>query len=113
MRRVCQLYADAPRLAADGGHVVSTDEKTGIQALERVHPTKPARPGLTERIEFEYKRHGTLCLIANFDVATGKAILPSIGPTRTEKDFAAHLARTIDTDPSATWVFVLDQLNTH
>jgi hypothetical protein len=110
---VCQTYADAPRLAAEGGHVISTDEKTGIQALERIHPTKPSRPGLTERIEFEYKRHGTLCLIANFDVVTGKAIHPSIGPTRTEEDFAAHVAQTIDTDPDGTWVFVLDQLNTH
>lgn len=92
---------------------MSTDEKTGIQALERLHPTKPTKPGLTERIEFEYKRHGTLCLIANFDVATGKAIIPTIGPTRTEEDFAAHIARTIDTDPDRGWVFVLDQLNTH
>lgn len=110
---MCQTYADAPRLAAEGGHVISTDEKTGIQALERIHPTKPTRPGLTERTEFEYKRHGTLCLIANFDVVTGKAVRPSIGPTRTEEDFAAHFAQTIDTDPDATWVFVLDQLNTH
>lgn len=113
VRRVCQTYAAAPELAAQGGHVVSTDEKTGIQALERIHPTKPTRPGLTERVEFEYKRHGTLCLIANFDVVTGKAILPTVGPTRTEDDFAAHIARTIDTDPDAPWVFVLDQLNTH
>jgi transposase len=113
VRKVCQTYADAPRLAAEGGHVFSADEKTGIQALERIHPTKPTRPGLTERIEFEYKRHGTLCLIANFDVVTGKAIAPSIGPTRNEEDFAAHIAQTIDTDPDGTWVFVLDQLNTH
>jgi hypothetical protein len=69
----------------------------------------PTRPGQTERIEFEYRRHGTLCLIANFDVATGKAIQPTIGPTRTEQDFAAHIGPTIDTDPAATWVFVLDQ----
>lgn len=113
VRKVCQTYADAPRLAAEGGHVVSADEKTGIQALERIHPTKPTRPGLTERIEFEYKRHGTLCLIASFDVVTGKAIVPSIVPTRNEEDFAAHIAQTIDTDPNGTWVFVLDQLNTH
>lgn len=93
--------------------MVSTDEKTGMQALERIHPTKPTRPGLTERREFEYKRHGTLCLIANFDVVTGRAIAPSIGPTRTEEDFTGHMAQTIDTDPDATWVFVLDQLNTH
>ncbi len=93
--------------------MVSTDEKTGIQALERLHPTLPNRPGQSERIEFEYVRHGTLCLIANFEVATGRAILPTIGPTRTEQDFAAHIERTIATDPGATWIFVLDQLNTH
>ncbi len=93
--------------------MISTDEKTGIQALERLHPTQPPRPGKTERIEFEYCRHGTLTLIANFDVATGKAIHPTVGPTRTEEDFAAHIGRTIETDPDATWIFVLDQLNTH
>lgn len=98
---------------AEGAHVISTDEKTSIQALERLHPTLPSRPGHTERIEFEYRRHGTLCLIANFDVATGKAIVPTIGPTRTEDDFAAHIGRTIDTDSDAIWIFVLDQLNTH
>lgn len=113
VRKVCETYAGAPGLAAQGGHVISTDEKTGIQALERIHPTKPTRPGRTERIEFEYRRHGTLCLIANFDVVTGKAILPSVGPTRTEEDFAAHIGQTIDTDPDGIWVFVVDQLNTH
>jgi transposase len=93
--------------------VVSSDEKTGMQALERLHETKPVRPGLVERVEFEYIRHGALSLIANFEVATGKVISPSIGPTRTEADFAAHVATTIDTDPSAGWVFVTDQLDTH
>jgi len=113
VRRICQTYADAPRLHQEGHHVVSTDEKTGIQALERLHPTLPTRPGQTERIEFEYCRHGTLCLTANFEVATGKVIQSTVGPTRTEEDFAAHIGRTVDTDPSATWIFVLDQLNTH
>lgn len=100
-------------MAKIGTHVVSTDEKTGIQALERVHPTKPTRPGHIEKIEFEYKRHGALCLIANFVVATGQVIEPSIGPTRTEEDFVAHIKRIVDTDPTAGWVFVTDQLNTH
>ena len=113
MRKICGTYAEALRLHQEGTHVISTDEKTGIQALERIHPTKPTRPGLTERIEFEYKRHGTLCLTANFDVATGESILPTIALTRTEEDFAAHIARTIDSDPDAPWIFVLDQLNTH
>lgn len=68
---------------------------------------------MTERIEFEYRRHGTLCLIANFEVATGHVIESTIGPTRTEEDFSAHIERTIDTDPNAPWIFVVDQLNTH
>lgn len=113
IRTICATYKEATAVHEAGGHVVSTDEKTGMQALERIHPTLPTRPGLIERQEFEYKRHGTLCLIANLDVVTGKVIAPSIGPTRTEDDFAAHIARTIDTDPDAPWVFVVDQLNTH
>jgi hypothetical protein len=51
------------------------------------------RVGTIERQEHEYKRHGTRCLFANFEVATGKIIAPSIGPTRTNEDFAAHIPR--------------------
>lgn len=93
--------------------MVSTDEKTGMQALERLHETKPVRPGLIERVEFEYIRHGTVCLMANFDVATGRVISPSIGPTRTEADFVAHVEATVGQDPDAGWIFVVDQLDTH
>jgi transposase len=84
-----------------------------VQALERLHETKPVGPGLVERVEFEYIRHGTLCLMANFNVATGKIVCPTIGPTRTEADFAAHIDRTIASDPQAGWIFVADQLDTH
>jgi transposase len=94
-------------------HVVSTDEKTGIQANERAHPTRPLQPGLVERVEFEYIRHGTQTLIANFEVATGQVIAPSVGPTRTEEDFVGHIERTIALDPAAAWIFILDRLNTH
>jgi DDE superfamily endonuclease len=86
---------------------------TGIQALERLHPSLPMQPGHVEREEFAYRRHGTLSLIANLDVASGQIIAPSIGPTRTEADFAAHITQTIQTDPQAAWIFVADQLNTH
>lgn len=113
MRKICETYAEAPQLHQNGVHIVSTDEKTGIQALERLHPSLPTRPGQVEKIEFEYRRHGTLCLIANFDVVTGKVIQPTIGATRTEADFAAHIEQTINTDPEGTWIFVMDQLNTH
>jgi len=110
---VCELYAQAPALHAAGVHVLSTDEKTAIQALERAHPTRPTRPGLVELQEFEYTRHGTQCLIANFEVATGCLLAPTVGPTRTEDDFVAHIAQTVATDPEGTWVFIVDQLNTH
>src|SRR5574341_55879 len=111
--QICDLYGEAQALAQQGTHLVSTDEKTGIQALERVAPTKPMCPGLEERIEYEYSRHGTLCLIANLDVATGQIIAPTLGPTRTEEDFAHHIKQTVETDKSAPWIFVADNLTTH
>ena len=110
---ICTLYAYAPLLHALGVHIVSCDEMTGIQALERIATTKPARPGLVERCEFEYKRHGTQSLIANFEIVTGQVIAPSIGPTRTEVDFARHIAQTLALDPEGNWVFIVDQLNIH
>lgn len=113
MKTVCDLYPQARQLYEEGKHMVSTDEKTGIQALERKYPTKPMEPGKVERREFEYIRHGTQCLMANFEVATGEVIAPSVGFTRTEQDFAAHITQTIATDPEAEWIFIADQLNTH
>ena len=53
---------------------------------------------MPERVEHNYDRHGTLCLIANFEVATGKIIAPTIGPTRTEKDYLEHIKQTVETD---------------
>ncbi len=79
---------------------------SGIQALERKAPHKPMKPGRIERIEHEYIRHGTLSLIANFEVATGRVLSPSIGPTRNEADFATHIENTINTAPAAEWIFI-------
>jgi transposase len=87
---------------------------TGVQALERKYPALPLRPGQVERREFEYVRHGTLAFILNFDVARGEVVAPSVGPTRTEADFAAHIQQTVARDPTATkWHFVVDNLNIH
>jgi len=113
VQQVCDTYQAAPEYHEQGNYTVSVDEMTGIQALERIAPTKAVRPGLVERREFEYKRHGTLTLIANFNVATGQVPVPSLGFTRTEVDFVTHIAQTIATDPQAHWTFVVDQLNTH
>jgi len=113
VRGVCKRYHQAQALHEQGVHVVSTDEKTGIQALERIHPTRPMQPGKVEAVEFEYQRHGTQALIASFEVATGQVICPSIGDTRTEADFVAHIQAAVATDPQGEWVFICDQLNTH
>jgi len=111
---VCVCYLEAPRqLAEEGTHTVSVDEMTGIQALERIAPTKRMKPGQEERREFEYQRHGTQCLIGNFEVATGEVITPTVQATRTEVDFAVHIAATVATDPQASWIFVADNLTIH
>jgi transposase len=114
MADICTLYREAPQRAAAGDRIISADEMTGVQALERKHAGLPLRPGKVERREFEYIRHGTLAFILNFDVARGAVVTPSIGPTRTEADFLAHIQQTVESDPAATgWHFVVDNLNTH
>jgi len=113
VEKICETYKLAARLHEQGTHVVCTDEKTGMQALERKFPTKPTKPGLIERQEFEYIRRGTQVLIANFHVATGRVIESTISPRRAEVDFARHIRNTIASDPQASWVFVADQLDTH
>lgn len=108
------VYQEAPRRAARGERALSTDELTGVQALERKHPGLPLRPGRVERREFEYVRHGTRAFILSRDVVSGELVAPSAGPTRTEADFLAHVRGVVATDPAATrWHFVVDNLNTH
>jgi transposase len=93
---------------------MSTDELTGVQALERKHPGLPLAPGKVERREFEYIRHGTRAFILSRDVVTGKIVAPHAGPTRTEEDFLAHMQALIATDLKAVrWHIVCDNLNIH
>jgi hypothetical protein len=108
------VYRAAPGRAERGERTLSTDELTGVQALERKHPGLPLAPGKVERREFEYIRHGTRAFILSRDVATGQVVAPSCGPTRTEADFLAHVQGVVATDPTAhRWHFVTDNLNTH
>jgi transposase len=108
------LYQQAPELATKGEVVMSTDEMTGVQALERKHPGLPLAPGKVERREFEYLRHGTLSFIVNFTVSSGQVADLSAGPTRNEEDFLAHIQRTVQASPHIVkWHFVVDNLNTH
>ena len=114
MADLTTLYRQAPALVEASERVLSMDEMTGIQALERKHPTRLMEPGQEERREFEYIRRGTVTLIANFDVAQGTVVTPSMGPTRTEEAFVNHIARTVASAPDVTrWHFVADNLNMH
>jgi transposase len=111
---ICQVYRQAPEVAKEGERTMSTDELTGVQALERKHPGLPLAPGKVERREFEYIRHGTRAFIVSRDVVTGKIVAPSAGPTRTEEDFLAHVQAVIATDLKALrWHIVCDNLNIH
>jgi transposase len=95
-------------------HLLSLDEKTSIQALERIEGRAPASKGSHKRREFEYKRHGTTCLIAALDIGTGKICSFLLNPTRTEADFAGFVAQTIDQyPPKDDLILMTDSLNTH
>jgi hypothetical protein len=112
-REVCRLYLQAPALYRQGHLLLSTDEKSGMQVLQRGQPTRRAIPGHPERRERDYVRHGTRTLIASFAVPTGEVVW-DLGPTRTNDDFAAHLLhalRHFAGFEQMTWV--VDNLNTH
>jgi transposase len=112
-RDVFQTYQLAPERAAAGIETHSIDEMTGVQALERAAPTSPMAPVRPERSEFEYLRHGTTTLIADFDVATG-VVGYRLGPTRTEADFVQYLAALLTTrSPETYWHLIMDNLNIH
>jgi transposase len=106
---VCGLYLSPPENAV----VLSIDEKTGIQAKSRKHPTTTVRPGRPARTEFEYKRHGTASLLASLDVATGKVTAKDIArnDSVTFISFLEEIDKSID-DSLAIHV-VLDNGSSH
>lgn len=109
------MYAEAPgKWEEEGVKTISVDEKPGIQALQRNAPDLLLDFGKTRKREFEYTRHGTQCLTANWDVVMGGIICPTIEETRNEEDFQRHLQTTIESDLTVKkWCVVLDNLNTH
>ena len=114
VENVCRTYLEAPaKTAVDGTHTVSVDEATSLQAIERNAPDKPAQPDSVPKQEFEYTRHGTTTLTAGLDVVTGMIVCPTLETTRTEPEFVTHITRTVNTDPDAEWIFLVDRLNTH
>jgi len=86
---------------------------TGIQARERTMPNIEMKPGRVEKQEFEYIRHGTQCLLASLNVATGH-ITATVGDRRTEADLEAHISQLLAQYPEKRkYHFVMDCLNTH
>jgi transposase-like protein len=94
--------------------VISVDEKTGIQAIERHEARAPISKGGHLRKEYEYERNGTTTLIAAIKVENGELFNHTLGPTRTEEDYTKFMKKTISKLPEEDKVVVLsDQLNTH
>lgn len=107
------MYLDSIGLMKEGTCVVSTDEMTGVQALEHKYPDKLPLPGQEAKMEIEYIRHGTTSLIGFFEVATGKIFPPYLNETRGEGDFCEAVRQVVKSAPGKNWVFVCDGLNTH
>ncbi|MES2793932.1 MAG: transposase [Planctomycetota bacterium] len=111
---MCQTYLEAgERQRQLGTHTVCVDEMTSLQANERCDKTKPPLPGQAAKEEFNDINHGTVCMTANWEVVAGQLLAPTLSETRDNHDFAQHIKQTIATDPNASWVIVLDNLNTH
>jgi len=111
--QICETYISAEKLAENDVQVYSTDEKMGIQAKEHANPKQTMEPGRPERLDPEYIRHGTSGIIASRNVVTGEIVKPMIQPTRTEKDFLAHIESVVSLNPFKKHIFIMDNLNTH
>ena len=103
------LYLNPPSHAA----VFCVDEKTAIQALDRLDPVLPLSPGRAERHGFEYYRHGTLSLYAAFNTKTG-SVLGKTAERHTSAEFVAFLADIVAHQPKGKEIHVIcDNLSAH
>ena len=109
VRDIVGLYLHPP----DQAIVLSVDEKSQIQALDRTQPIRPLRPGLPERQTHDYERHGTTTLFAALNVAAGK-IIAQCQPRHRHQEFLRFL-KQIDTatDPTLEVHLILDNYGTH
>ena len=106
---VIGLYLNRLQHAA----VFAADEKTAIQALDRLDPLLPLSPGRAERHGFEYVRHGTLSLFAALNTQTGEVLGQTV-PRHTSEAFVAFLGEIVASQPRGREIYViLDNLSTH
>jgi transposase len=109
VRDVIGLYLSPP----DNAVVVSVDEKSQIQALDRTAPMLPLRPGLTVRRTHDYVRHGTTTLFAALEVATGKITADACYPRHRHQEFLGFLKKVAAAHPAVDLHVVLDNYGTH
>ena len=106
---VIGLYVHPPQHAA----VFAVDEKTAIQALDRLDPVLPLSPGRAERHGFEYVRHGTLSLLAALNTRTGEVVGQTV-PRHTSAAFVDFLGDIVTSQPARREIHVIaDNLSTH
>lgn len=103
------LYLKPPANAA----VFCVDEKTAIQALDRLDPVLPLSPGRAERHGFEYHRHGTLSLYAALETRTGE-IVGQTAAHHTSAEFVAFLGEIVAHQPAGRAIHIIaDNLSAH
>lgn len=108
MERVVGLYLRPP----PGSTVLCLDEKTGIQAKERIAPEKPAKRGQIRKVEWEYKRHGTVSLMASFHVRTGEVVGRCI-ESNNSTTFIAFVRELMQRYPKGKLYLVMDNGSSH
>ncbi|MBI4758177.1 MAG: IS630 family transposase [Chloroflexi bacterium] len=107
--RIVNLYLNPPK----DGRVLSFDEKTSIQARERIRQERAVQPGQPRRMEWEYKRHGIVNLLASFDVRTGKIVHHEFVEKNNSAAFIGFLKKLMKLYPTGKLYLVLDNGSTH
>jgi transposase len=108
VRDVVGLYLNPP----DKAVVLSIDEKSQIQALDRTAPILPLRPGLPEKATHDYVRHGTTTLFAALEVATGK-VTDACYPRHRHEEYLKFLKQVAKAYPRVKLHIVADNYATH
>jgi len=108
VNEIVELYKNPPK----GSVVLCMDEKTGIQALGRKHPTKPARPGQAVRYEHEYIRNGTRKLLAIFNPHSGE-VYGEVRESRKAEDLLEFMEEVARMYPRKQMHIIWDNLNIH
>ena len=107
-KRILDIYQSPPT----DGVVLSVDERSAIQVLERLYPGKPLRPGYPEKVEFHYKRHPTFTLLAGLSIQTGH-VFGRCYRQHTQHQFLDFMHQVSDLYGNRKLYIILDNLNTH